>query len=144
MTTTTAAPRFLNVPLVIDGLDPKKLVSANTKLHRAVAGQVRAYWRQLAADVAREAYGVADEGQAWHQRVGITITYRFPDRRRHDVGNLYSYVAKPIVDGLVDARLVPDDDDYHVVGPDPRRDFDRGPHRIEISITDLPTSGVLL
>lgn len=138
MTTTASRRTFLNVPLVIDDFDTKKLVSANTKLHRAVAGQVRAYWRHLAADIAREAYGVADVGEAWHQRIRIVITYRFPDRRRHDVGNLYSYVAKPIVDGLVDARIVADDDDRHVVGPDPRRDFARGPHRITITIEDLP------
>ena len=84
------------------------------------------------------ALGVADVGESWHNRVRIILTVRFNDKRRHDVGNLYPYVAKPIVDGLVDARLVPDDDDAHVIGPDLRRDPEKGPHRITITIEDLP------
>lgn len=126
------------VELVIDDVDPAKLVSANRRIHHHHRADVQRHWRTIARDVAHQAYGHADEGQTWHQRVRILITYRFPDRRRHDTGNLYSYVAKPIVDGLVDARVVPDDDDLHVQGPDPRRDFTRGPHRITITIQDLP------
>lgn len=123
--------------LVLEGFDPRRLVSANQKLHHHVAGRVRAYWRTLARDAAHAAYGYADEGEAWHTRARVTVTVRFPDRRRHDTPNLYSYVFKPIVDGLIDARVLPDDDDLHMEGPDPRRDPDRGPHRITITITDL-------
>lgn len=125
--------------LVIDGFPPALLVSANKKLHYRRAGEVRAHWRALAGAIARQTYGPTPTADhTWHTRVRIVITYRFPDLRRHDVGNLYSYVAKPIVDGLVDAHVIPDDDDHHVVGPDPRRDFTRGPHRITLTIEDLP------
>lgn len=128
-----------NTPLVIDldDDDAKRLTSANTKLHRAVAGQTRAHWRARAAGVARDAYGHADHGQHWHQRVRIVLTFRFPTRRRRDTPNLYSYVGKPIVDGLVDAQLIPDDDDHHVIGPDMRRDPVNGPLQIRIHIEDL-------
>lgn len=126
----------------IDDIDPRRLKSANTKLHYAVAGKIRAHWRTLARHAAEDAYGIADEGETWHQRARIVLTFRFPDRRRHDTPNLYSYVGKPIVDGLVDARLLPDDDDHHVIGPDMRRDHTRGPHRITVRIEDLP-AGVI-
>lgn len=118
-------------------VDPAKLVSANRRIHHMTRATTCAYWRKAAHDAAIEAYGWADVGQAWHNRVRIVLTVRFPDKRRRDVGNLYPYVAKPIVDGLVDARLVYDDDDTHVVGPDLRRDPDRGPLRIRIDIEDI-------
>lgn len=123
--------------LVLDDLDAKQLVSGNRRIHHFTRATVCAYWRDLAAQVATAEYGVADQGQSWHQRARIVITVRFPDLRRRDVSNLYPYVAKPIVDGLVDARLIPDDDDKHVIGPDLRRDPERGPHRITIHIHDL-------
>ena len=102
-----------------------------------VRANVCACWRKLAHDAAVDGYGWADVGQTWHQRPHITVTIRFPDKRRRDVSNLYPYVAKPLVDGLVDARVIPDDDDLHVIGPDLRRDPEKGPHRVVIDIRDL-------
>lgn len=122
--------------IVVDNIDKTLLISANKKLHYQHAGKVRAYWRGLAYAAALTAYGTADHGCAWWPRAHVTLTIRFPDRRRHDVANLYNYVAKPIVDGLVDARVIPDDDDLHLIGPDLRRDQERGPHRITIRIED--------
>lgn len=126
------------VELVLDDIVATRLVSGNRRIHHMVRAQVCAYWRKLAHDAATSAYGWADVGETWHQRARIVITARFPDLRRRDVSNLYPYVAKPIVDGLIDARVLPDDDDRHVVGPDLRRDLERGPHRITIRIEDLP------
>lgn len=123
--------------LTLDTVVPTRLVSGNRRIHHMVRAQVCAYWRQLAHDAAVDAYGTADEGQAWHQAARVVLTFRFPDRRRRDVSNLYPYVAKPIVDGLVDARILPDDDDLHLIGPDLRRDHDAGPHRITVTIHDL-------
>ena len=125
------------VVIVLDNYDPRQLVSANKKLHHHAAGHVRRYWRELARDAGVGTYGHADDGCAWHQRAKVTITVRWPDRRRHDVANLYSYCFKGLVDGLVDARVLPDDSDAHLVGPDPRRDPARGPHRIAITIEDM-------
>jgi len=131
---TVAAPSVLT----LDDINARRLVSANRRIHHHVRAEVCAYWRKLAHDAAIEAYGWADVGQAWHGRVRIVVTVRFPDLRRRDVSNLYPYVAKPLVDGLVDARVIADDDDRHVIGPDLRRDLSRGPHRILIGIEDLP------
>jgi hypothetical protein len=115
--------------LVIDNVDPALLVSANRRIHHHQRWKITAHWRGLAADVVHAEYGHAEEGESWYPTAHITLHIRFPDRRRHDIGNLYPYVAKPIIDGLVDARLIPDDDDQHLVGPDMRRDPERGPHR---------------
>lgn len=125
------------VELVLDDLVATRLISGNRRIHHMVRAQVCAYWRKLAHDVAIAGYGHADVGCTWHTRAHIVITARFPDLRRRDVSNLYPYVAKPIVDGLVDARVLPDDDDLHVVGPDLRRDPERGPHRLTIRIEDV-------
>ena len=127
----------MTTTLVLEDFNPRRLVSGNRRIHHMVRAEVCASWRKLAHDVAVAAYGYADVGEAWHERVKITVTVRFPDLRRRDVGNLYPYVAKPIADGLVDARVIADDDDRHVVGPDLRRDPDRGPHRILVHIEDL-------
>ena len=124
--------------LLLTDVDPKMLISANRKLHYQHAGKVRAYWRNLAHGAALAAYGAADIDCTWHQRARIVIEVRWPDRRRHDVGNLYSYVAKPIVDGLIDAQVLPGDDDHHLIGPDMRRDLNRGPLQLAIYVIDLP------
>lgn len=126
------------VEIVLDDINQRRLVSTNRRIHHMVRAEVCAYWRGLAFAAARNAYGMADEGCYWHNRVRIEVWYRFPDRRRRETSNLYSYVAKPLVDGLVDARVIKDDDDFTVIGPDARRDPERGPHRIVIRIEDLP------
>jgi hypothetical protein len=123
--------------LILDVADAKQLVSGNRRIHHMVRAKVCAHWRRAAHDLAIAEYGWADVGCTWHQRARIVITVRFPDLRRRDVSNLYPYVAKPLMDGLIDARVLPDDDDRHVIGPDLRRDPDRGPHRICIDIEDL-------
>jgi hypothetical protein len=122
--------------LVIDNVDPVLLVSVNKRIHHHQRWKITAHWRRLAADVVHAEYGHADPGESWYPTAHITLWIRFPDRRRHDIGNLYPYVAKPIIDGLVDGRLIPDDDDQHLVGPDMRRDPDKGPHRITIQIRE--------
>lgn len=124
--------------IVLDGYDPRRLVSANKRIHHHTRADLCRNWRGMAERAAREAYGAADGGEAWHQKVRIVITVRYPDGRGvKDPANLYPYVGKPIVDGLVDARVIPADDYRHVIGPDMRRDEKRGPHRIVIDIEDL-------
>lgn len=121
--------------LVLDSIDPAMLVSANKRIHHHKRAEVARYWRAMAHVVARQVYGPL--AAPAHERVRIIVTYRFPDLRRRDVGNLYTHVAKPLVDGIVDAGILPDDDDRHVTGPDPRRDFERGPHRVTLTIEAL-------
>lgn len=53
------------------------------------------------------------------QRARIVAVYHPHDRRRRDVHNLLP-AAKACVDGLVDAGVLPDDNDQHLIGPDMR------------------------
>jgi hypothetical protein len=130
---TTAA-----VELVLDEFNPQRLVSANRRIHHMVRAEVCAYWRKLGHDLVVREYGYADVGETWHTRIRMVVTFRFPDRIRRDAVNLYPYVVKPLVDGMVDARLLPDDNDRHLVGPDFRRHPDAGPHQIVLTVEDLP------
>jgi hypothetical protein len=123
--------------LILEDFEPRRLVSTNRRIHHMIRAEVSAYWRKLGHDLVTDAYGYADVGETWHQRVRIVVTFRWPDLRRRDAHNLYSYVIKPLVDGMVDARLLPDDDDRHLVGPDVRRDHTRGPHRITVDVEDV-------
>lgn len=123
--------------LVLEDFNPRRLVSANRRIHHYVRAEVCAYWRKLGHDLVLREYGTADAGETWHHRVRMVVTFRFPDARRRDAVNLYPYVIKPLVDGCVDARLIPDDDDLHLVGPDFRRDPAKGPHRISIELEDI-------
>jgi hypothetical protein len=123
--------------LVLDDFEPRRLVSANRRIHHMVRAEVCAYWRRLGHDLIVREYGHADVGQTWHHSIRMVLTFRFPDLRRRDCHNLYGYVIKPLVDGCIDARLLPDDDDRHLIGPDVRRDHERGPHRIALRIEDV-------
>ena len=121
--------------MILDDFDPVRLVTANRRIHHIVRARTCAHWRQLGHDLIVAEYGHADVGETWHQRIHATVTFRFPDKRRRDVLNLYPYVVKPLVDGWVDARLLPDDDDRHLI-LDIRRDLERGPHRISVDVED--------
>lgn len=123
--------------IVLDDINPRRLVSANRRIHHMVRAEVSGYWRALGREAVHDAYGHADDGCSWHNRARIVIGFRFPDLRRRDCHNLYSYVVKPLVDGMIDARLLPDDDDLHLIGPDVRRDPERGPHRITVTVEEV-------
>jgi hypothetical protein len=122
--------------ITLDDFEPRRLVSANRRIHHMIRAEVCAYWRRIGHDAVIDAYGYADVGETWHTSVRMVMTFRFPDLRRRDSHNLYGYVIKPLVDGMVDARLLPDDSDRYLIGPDVRRDPDRGSHRIVIEIED--------
>lgn len=125
--------------LILDDFLPVRLVSANKRIHHMVRAQVCAYWRQIGLDFIRDNYGVADpNGGPWYQKAHIVVTFRFPTLIRRDVHNYYPYVVKPLVDGFIDAQLLLDDSDRYLIGPDVRRDLERGPHRLTIDIEDAP------
>ena len=129
--------------LILDDFDPTRLLTSNRRVHHMVRARTAAYWRQLGHDTVIAEYGVADIGETWHQRIHLTATFRFPDKRRRDCHTLVAHVLKPWVDGAVDARLLPDDDDWHLVGPDVRRDLTPGPHRIVLEVADLGLRGLI-
>lgn len=118
--------------IVLEDFDPAMLVSANKRIHHHERAKVCRYWRELAYNAT-----LADD-TFYESRARIVIHYRYPTNHRREVSNLYSFVAKPLVDGLVDAGLFVDDSDQYVIGPDARRDYPNGPHRIRIEINELP------
>ena len=120
--------------LILDDIEPTRLKSANQRLHHHVRADTARYWRKLGADLVRDNYGHAEVGESWYQRARIVVTLRWPTLHHRDSHNYYPYVIKPLVDGMVDARLLPGDDDRFLIGPDVRRDFERGPHRIVVEI----------
>ena len=111
---------------------PTMLVSANRRIHWSRRAELQRYWRQRAELELRAVY--------WWQleRATIEAVIRYPDRRRRDVHNLVPLVIKPAIDGCVDAGLLPDDDDRHVVSVSIRRDPDPGPHRVTLIIEAAP------
>lgn len=71
-------------------------------------------------------------------RAHVTAVYEPPDRRRRDVANLYP-AFKALIDGaLVDAGVLPDDDDAHLVGPDMRTGEPHWRGRVLLIITEVP------
>lgn len=116
-------------------INPKQLISANTRRHWAQNAETTAYWRAMGAIAGRR---VNRGAGPLLDRAHITVWFTFPTKRRRDVANLHHYVIKPLVDGLVsDARLLPDDDDVHLVGPDARRLPVNGPHAVQIEVQPL-------
>ena len=112
---------------------PEWVVSSNRRLHWSRRYQVQNYHRGMATVMFRRPPFV-------FTRARIIVTFAFPTRRKRDVANLYDLVVKPTVDGLVDAGLLPDDDDAHLVGPDIRRSLEPSPEgkvRITVRVEDL-------
>lgn len=94
-------------------LTRSKLITANDKMHWAARSRLTKQLRQWGYLLGREGDGVARLGLT-HARVEVEFAY--PDRRRRDRSNLAPTV-KAIMDGLIDAGLLPDDADRFLDGP---------------------------
>lgn len=118
-------------PLTLDlPCDRAYLITANGRHHWAIRAARTRYWRDLTQLRARSLINTG----AWPRlaAANIEITIDWPDHRRRDPAN-WAPTGKAIVDGLVDARLLPDDDHHHVTGPDMR--LGHGHPAIHITIT---------
>jgi len=93
------------------------------------ASQTR-FWRQSAHTIA-----VRSGADMLHGLVRITATVHIADKRRREVSNLFP-TFKACIDGFVDAGILADDSDAHVIGPDPRRGYD-GPPRITFTLEEV-------
>jgi crossover junction endodeoxyribonuclease RusA len=88
----------------------QKLLNANDRLHHMAKYRIT---KQLRAD----AFLLAKAAKIPHlERARIDCTYEPPDQRRRDAAN-WQDAAKPLVDGLVDARVLDDDDHTRLEGP---------------------------
>jgi crossover junction endodeoxyribonuclease RusA len=107
-----------------------ELLNANDRTHWSAKAPVTKALRWAAFCLARS--GLVPQLDRAH----VEAVYEPPDRRRRDPANLYPSI-KACVDGLVDARVLPDDDAAHLVGPDMRLGDVRPGGRIVLIVTDL-------
>ena len=89
---------------------PCDWLNSNQRLHRLVHAKRTAAWRAAGKAAAEVPFDVP---------VRIVCTVHKTRAGRWDAGNLYP-TAKAIVDGLVDAGVIPDDSNEYVIGPDMR------------------------
>ncbi|MFK5691302.1 hypothetical protein ACI3EY_16715 [Ornithinimicrobium sp. LYQ92] len=106
-------------------------LNANHRTHWAAKAKRTRYWRDRARLEARRA------GIPALDRAHITVTIHKTRGGRYDPGNL-APTAKAIVDGLVDAGVLDDDDATRVIGPDMRAGEKRDVRQLVITIEALP------
>lgn len=105
----------------------KARMSANDRPHHLTKSNRNALWRQLTESSALQQ---SIEPLSWAR---LVVYVRFPTNARREVSNLQP-TAKAIVDGIVDAKLLPDDRDECADGPDVRRLWPNGPHRVIVQM----------
>jgi crossover junction endodeoxyribonuclease RusA len=110
------------------------LITANERLHwarqRAITGAIRV----AAATLARAAH-IPPAEQAW-----ITVLLHPHNRRRLDPHN-WAPSAKAAIDGLVDARVLPDDDYTHLLAVTFVLGQPRKARQLALHITPVPPTG---
>jgi crossover junction endodeoxyribonuclease RusA len=94
-------------------------LSANGRQHWAQKARATRNLRTLAAHSADQQ--MVGRGIRY-DRAHLTVHVGWPTRHRRDVANI-SPTIKALIDGIVDAGLLPDDDDTHLIGPDLRPYF---------------------
>lgn len=94
-------------------LTRSKLITANDKMHWAARSRLTKQLRQWGYLLGRGGEGVARFGL---QHARVEVEFAYPDRRRRDRSNLAPTV-KALMDGLIDAGLLPDDSDRFLDGP---------------------------
>lgn len=104
-------PRYYRVE--IDRVS-KKWLTDNRRVNYYAKAKMVKVWREVATWRAYRQIGSPRIGRA-----RVICELRFSTSRRRDPNN-WSATAKPVMDGLVDAGVFPDDDASHVIGPDMR------------------------
>lgn len=88
-------------------------ISSNHREHWAVRARKTKLWRNLGYFTARQ------HKLAHYEKVRIVAYIHKTTARRYDAHNL-TPTMKAIIDGLVQANLIDDDNNKHLVGPDMR------------------------
>lgn len=102
-------------PVVI----PRSMNALPTSVKGRIAfGKEKRVWRQAAMVYARNQWGTGFTKDPL-PACTVHVTIPFTTNRRRDPHNYTGTVVKPIVDGLVDARLWPDDNPDWVTVLDP-------------------------
>ncbi|GLY32004.1 hypothetical protein [Kineosporia sp. NBRC 101731] len=123
--------------LVFPVADVKLFINANDRTHWRVRHRKTKHWRGVAKLMASSARNRG--GLPLMERAAITVWFTFPTLHRRDVANLYP-TAKALLDGVVDAGVLPDDNDKHVLGPDCRREPGKGPLSMRMVFEPLDPS----
>lgn len=89
------------------------LLTANDKMHWTERSRLTMQLRLWGCLLGREGEGVA---RLHLTRARVEFEFAYPDRRRRDRHNLAPTV-KAMMDGLIDAGLLPDDSDRFLDGP---------------------------
>ena len=90
------------------------MLNSNDRPHRMAEAKLKKLWRMAGKVAAR-----GQAAPALPKPVRIEAFVWKPRANHYDPGNFYP-TAKPILDGVVDAGWLPDDDFMHVIGPDMR------------------------
>lgn len=112
------------------GRVPYGLLTMNRRGHWSERRDVTDYWRPTAAAAARRAHVPA------MRLAAITVTFHKATAARYDPGNL-APVSKAIVDGIVDAGVLPDDSREYLIGPDHRAGLPADRPLVVVTITEL-------
>lgn len=114
---------------VLDFPRPDEWINANVREHWAVKAAKTRTWRAAA-------YGYAKAARIPHlDRAHILAELCFTSRTRRDPDN---FSVKAVVDGLVDAGVLDDDDAAHLLGPDKRQGPKvTGTARLRLTITEV-------
>ena len=108
---------------------PAGWINSNQRLHRQQVAKLTAAWRAAGRGAVTSA--------GWEPYVGPVHIFAHvwkPRAGRYDPNNLWPTV-KAVVDGLVDAGFLVDDDHKHVIGPDMRHGG-KGPAALVLTITE--------
>ncbi len=108
MSTAQTAARYWVLPVAVD-----TRMTANDRLHWRRRAELTARWRRCGWVYAKQARIPA------LTRAHILIEWLPPDRRRRDPANA-APMGKALVDGIVDAGVLPDDSAQFLDGPDYR------------------------
>jgi hypothetical protein len=122
----TAAYTVLEVPA------PCSLLNANHRRHFRVKARMVKAWRRAAA-------GEAGMLPPMPTPVHVTVIVHRHNRASYDAGN-YAPTAKAVLDGIVDAGVIPDDSNTYVVGPDLRQGEPWPAGGVTVLLEHLPTT----